>query len=113
MSNCISNLFNKVLYKEPMKVSIRGVLYDVDKRQYKRGITEAIIYKDSDGFILWSTVQGSGKINCEANVHESVYLDFDIELPELVFTKNPRYKDYWIAGSVLSESEAFQLIDGC
>lgn len=114
MSNCISNLFNKLFYKEPLKVSIRGVLYDVDKAQYKRGITEAVIYKDSDGFILWSTKQGSGKVNCELNLKD--VLAHTISLKEFengVTVNNPRYKGYSIVGSVLSEREAFELIEGC
>lgn len=99
--------------KESLKVSVRGVLYDVNRKQYKRGITEAVIYKDADGFILWSTVHGSGKVYCEANISNNTYLERGSELPDLEYTKNPRYKGYYIAGSALSESEAFELIDGC
>lgn len=96
--------------KESLKVSIRGVLYDINRKQYKRGITEAIIYKDDSGFVIWSSVQGSGRAYCEVNIYRD---NFDNELPELEYTKNPRYKGYYIAGSALLESEAFELIDGC
>lgn len=92
--------------KESLKVSIRGVLYDVNRKQYKRGITEAVIYKDEQGFILWSTIHGSGKVFCELNLLAKL-------LPDYQIIHNPRFKGYSIARSALLEAEAFELIDGC
>ena len=102
----MNNWLRKMFLPESVKVSIRGVLYDVDKRQYKRGITEAVIYKDATGFILWATVQGSGKVYCELNLLAKL-------LPDYQIIHNPRFKGYSIAGSVLSECQAFELIGGC
>lgn len=99
--------------KESLKVYIRGVLYDVNRKQYKRGITEAIVYQDDDGFILWSTVHGSGKINCELNLKLHSLWWSDTVIPDVGYVDNPRYKGYSIVGSVLSECQAFELIDGC
>lgn len=107
MSDWFNRLYGKLTASpEPLKVSIRGVLYDVDKSQYKRGITEAIIYKDTDGFILWGTVQGSGRVFCELNLKRNL-------LPDYQIIDNPRFKGYSIVGSALSETEAFELIEGC